>query len=112
MANKIREVVDNYTESIGQNPSHIAYDLLDNDPLNDNSVNGLCSQAEIYHEQVATRLENDPLDRDLENQYAKTHLNISSGFPNLMKNLISVENGKKENKVVSDGILSASKRVI
>lgn len=42
-SNKIREIVDNYTEQISQNPNHIAYDLLDNDPLNDNSVECLCS---------------------------------------------------------------------
>jgi hypothetical protein len=39
----IREILNMYTAKIEKNPNYIAYELLNNDPLNDESVEFLCS---------------------------------------------------------------------
>jgi len=46
----IRTILDQYSKTIETNPNHIAFELLDKDPLNDTSVEYLCSQQEIWKE--------------------------------------------------------------
>lgn len=41
----------NYTNNSRENADYVAFDFLDNDPLNDNSVESLTTQVEIWLEQ-------------------------------------------------------------
>lgn len=45
---KIHEVLDLYTAEIEKNPNYIAFGLLNTDPLNDNSVECMCTQTELW----------------------------------------------------------------
>lgn len=45
---KIHEVLDLYTAEIEKNPNYIAFGLLVTDPLNDNSVEWMCGQTELW----------------------------------------------------------------
>ena len=44
-------MMKNYTDSSRDNADYVAFDFLDNDPLNDNSVESLTTQVEIWLEQ-------------------------------------------------------------
>jgi hypothetical protein len=58
----IREILNSYTAKIDQNPNYIAYELLNNDPLNDESVEHLCSQSELWLDQVKRKIECPDID--------------------------------------------------
>ena len=45
---KVCSKLDNYTNEIDRNPEHIAYEILDNDPLNENSVMAISNEAEEW----------------------------------------------------------------
>ena len=62
--------MNQYTDEIAQNPNYIAYDLLNSDPLNENSVEYLCSQADIFRENALQSLKCEGLDEDLEVKYS------------------------------------------
>ena len=59
----IREVLNHYTAKIEKNPQYIAYEPLNNDPLNDTSVEYLCSQSELWLDQVNKKVEFPNLDK-------------------------------------------------
>ena len=44
----ISQILNNYTATIEQDQAHIAFELLNNDPLNENSCEYLCTQSEIW----------------------------------------------------------------
>lgn len=44
----IRKILDQYKAKIEKNSNYIAFELLDNDPLNENSVECLCSQSALW----------------------------------------------------------------
>jgi len=48
----IKLILDSHTEKTQTNPNFIAFELLDNDPLNENSVEGLFSRSEIWLESI------------------------------------------------------------
>lgn len=52
----IKQTIDDITVEIAKNPNYVAYNLLDEDPLNYKSVESLCSQADILHEQALLRV--------------------------------------------------------
>ena len=62
---KVHEVLDLYTAEIERNPDYIAFGLLNTDPLHDSSVECMCTQTEIWQEQVNTRLQCPGLAQDL-----------------------------------------------
>ena len=43
-------MLSDYANKTEKNPTYIAYDFLDNDPLNDNSVESLTTQVELWLE--------------------------------------------------------------
>ena len=45
---KVHGMLDSYTAELQRNPEHIAFDLLDNNPLNESSVEYLYSEAEEW----------------------------------------------------------------
>lgn len=86
----IRKIVDDITEQIAKSPSYIAYNLLDDDPLNDSSVECLCAQADIFHEQAVLRAQATELDRDLEAKYSRISVGLNGKFKQSFQDLISV----------------------
>lgn len=49
---KVCDILDNYTKNIEKNQDHIAYDILDSNVLNENSVESLYQRAEVWIEDV------------------------------------------------------------
>ena len=49
---QISELLNNYTSKTEMNKEHIAFELLNNDPLDETSVEYLCAQNEIWLERV------------------------------------------------------------
>lgn len=90
---KIRQILDDYTSEIAKNPTYIAYSLLDNDPLNDNSVECLCSQSEIWKDVVSEKLRCESLDHAMEDEYQMISISFSEAvFDNALKELVQVYN--------------------
>ena len=48
---KVSNILDRYSNEIAKNSEYIAYDLLDNSPLNENSVESIYSNAENWLDQ-------------------------------------------------------------
>jgi hypothetical protein len=47
---KVCDILDNYTKNIEKSQDHIAYDILDCNILNENSVESLYQRAEVWIE--------------------------------------------------------------
>lgn len=87
---KIKEILDSTTTKIDQNSKYIAFELLDNDPLNDLSVEGLCSQSEIWHDVAQKVLECQDLDTIVP-YYTKIDIQFDEDFGKRLENLFFIK---------------------
>lgn len=95
----IRKTIDDITEEIAKNPNYVAFNLLDDDPLNSNSVESLCSQADILHEQAVLRMQAKDLDPDLEAKYSKIAVRLDDKFTRNFQGLIFVGDSSAPSKL-------------
>ena len=52
---QVQDIVDNYTNHMENDSDYIAYEILDNNPMNEQSQEFLYSAAEVWIEQVEKR---------------------------------------------------------
>lgn len=79
-------ILDSYTNEIGRNPEYIAYELLDNDPLNEDSVAALSTEAEEWIETAIQKRKFETL-QFMDKEYDK----VSVWFePNLLDKITNI----------------------
>lgn len=88
---KIHEVLDLYTAEIAQNPNYIAYGLFNTDILNENSVEYLNSQTEIWQDQVTNMLQFQGLSTELETEYESINIVFDKDMFNISDKLFKIE---------------------
>lgn len=51
----IREILDSTLEKTNKNPNYVAYEIMENDPLNEQSVEYLSSQQQVWQDSCQSR---------------------------------------------------------
>lgn len=87
---KVCSILDTYTAEIERNPEHIAYELLDNNPLNENTVEALYSEAEEWIARSGEKRKFEQL-APLEQEYQKVKLWFKPDFETRLKDVYDVK---------------------
>ena len=103
----IREILNSYTAKIEKNPNYIAYELLNNDPLNDESVEYLCSQSELWLDQAKKKIECPDLDML---DYKTIHIWFEPDFESRLQNLFGVEDSNIKFKIIKKDLSQTENR--
>lgn len=82
-------ILDSYTTEIDRNPDYIAYDLLDNNPLNERSVAYLSTKGEEWIENAVQLRKYDSLNF-LDKEYNNISVWFEPNFESKLKNIAKV----------------------
>lgn len=87
---KVCSILDSYTAEIERNPEHIAYELLDNYPLNENTVEALYSEAEEWIARSVEKRKFEAL-APLEQDYQRVKVWFKPDFESRLEDVYDVQ---------------------
>lgn len=94
---QVCSILDAYTIEIDKNPEYIAYDLLDNNPLNEKSVAHLSTQGEEWIENAIQLRKFEALN-SLDKEYDKISVWFEPNFESKLKNIAQVNRKANSNE--------------
>lgn len=74
----IREILDSTTDKIRLNPSYVAYEIMENDPLNEQSVEYLSSHQQVWLDNSKKKIASqESAINTVQRQYSDIHIGFS-----------------------------------